>query len=132
MAEMLASYFFLTLVPKDLEWCAGPTRGLSIANADWRALTVAYEGCVAPTLALRRLGKLTNDRFYAHLGDHLVRAAMAAQCDEKGVPGYGGWLPALNSPDANAFVLNGLPDDGELAVTSVVPAVLETYLGLLR
>jgi hypothetical protein len=130
IAESLASFFMLTLVPKDLEWCAGRTKGLQIANAEWRALTTFYADHVTPVPALHRLGKLCNDRFYAQLADYLVHVAMVAQCDEKGVPGYGGWMPAVNSPDGNAFPLNGLPYDGELCVTSIVPAVLETYLYL--
>ncbi len=128
MAEILASYVFFTLVPKDLEWCAGPTRGLQVANGDWRALTVPFADHLTPAAALHRLGKITNDRFYAQLADHMVFCAMRAQCDEEGVPGYGGWLPALNAPDGTAFPLNSIAYDSEVCITSIVPAVLETCL----
>ncbi|HEX2999197.1 MAG TPA: hypothetical protein VHR86_03050 [Armatimonadota bacterium] len=128
MAESLTSYFFLTLIPKDLEWMEGRTKGLQIANANRRALTVAYADCVTPVAALHRLGKLCNDRFYAQLGDYLMQVAMLAQCDEDGIPGYGGWVPELFAPDAAAPAIP--PCDGELCVTAITPAGLETYLYL--
>ncbi|MBI3947762.1 MAG: hypothetical protein HY321_17715 [Armatimonadetes bacterium] len=132
MAEMLAPALFFALVPKDLEWCAGRTRGLLLANGEWRGLAAPLSDCVAPITALQRLGKLANDRFYAQLGDYLARVAPAAQCDERGVPGYGGWLPAVNAPDAHPFPLNGHACDGEVCVTSIVPAILEALLYVTR
>ncbi|MDH7568060.1 MAG: hypothetical protein QHJ73_00555 [Armatimonadota bacterium] len=132
MAEILSSFVFLTLVPKDLEWCSGRTKGMVIANGEWRALTTAFQDGVTPVPELQRLGKVCNDRCHPQLAEYLARTALFSQCDEEHLPGYGGWFPTANCPDGSAFPLNGSAFPGELSITGIVPAVLETYLYLTR